>query len=206
MGGDVHSAEERAAWLATHVLRHEPGLRSWLRQRCVEGIEIDDIIQETYSRLIGLESVDQIRNIRNYMFQAAHSVLVSYIRRSKVVDLQAVSDIETLAVIPDELSPEAHAIGRDELRRLARAIAQMPARVQEVFIARRIRGLSQREAATELGLSENTIEKYMCRSIILLGKLFLCDGNDGARASTFTSPVLSEHENRRENERFRTRN
>ena len=202
----MHPADERAAWLSTHVLRHEPALRAWLQHRRIDGVEIDDIIQDTYARLICVASVEEIRNVRNYMFQTAHSVLVSYIRRSKVVDLHAVSDIDALATIGDELSPEAHVIGRDELRRLAKAISNMPRRVQDVFVARRIRGMSQREAASELGLSENTVEKYMCRSIILLGKLFLYDGNDGARASKAANPDLPGRETRRDDERYRASN
>ena len=38
-------------------LPHEPALRAWLRRRRLGGLDIDDIIQETYTRLIAAESV-----------------------------------------------------------------------------------------------------------------------------------------------------
>jgi RNA polymerase sigma-70 factor (ECF subfamily) len=202
----MHPADERAVWLSKHVLCHEPALRAWLCRKRIDGLEIDDIVQDTYARLIAVASVDEIRNVRNYVFQTAHSVLVSYIRRSKVVDLQTVNDIDALAIVSDEVSPEAQIIGRDELRRLAQAISNLPRRVQDVFVARRIRGMSQREAANALGLSENTIEKYMCRSIILLGQLFLYDGNGSARASKVASSDLPRRGTRRDEERNRARN
>lgn len=201
----MHPADERAIWLSTNILQHEPALRAWLYRRRVIGIETDDVIQDTYARLISVESVDQIRNARAYLFQTAHSVLVSYVRRAKIVDLYTVNDIDNLAVNGDEATPEAHAIGRDELRRLATAVSNMPRKVQDVFVARRIRGMSQRDAARELGLSENTIEKYMCRSILLLGRLFLYDGNDEAHASNAASSDRSKNEARRDKKRFRAK-
>ena len=45
-------SDERAIWLGRHVLPHEPALRAWLRRRRLGGLEIDDIIQETYTRLV----------------------------------------------------------------------------------------------------------------------------------------------------------
>jgi RNA polymerase sigma-70 factor (ECF subfamily) len=201
----MHPADERAMWLSTYVLQHEPALRAWLHHRRVAGIDIDDIVQETYARLIATRSVSEIRDARNYVFQTAHSVLISYVRRSKIVNLQTVSDIECLAVDADEPTPEAQTIGRDELHRLARAIALLPKKVQDVFVLRRIRGLSQRETAKALGLSENTIEKYSGRSIVLLGDLFSYDGNDSARASKTVRAELPKHEPRRDQKRHRAR-
>jgi RNA polymerase sigma factor (sigma-70 family) len=201
----MHPADERAIWLSMNILPHEPALRAWLYHRRVVGIETDDVIQDTYARLISVESVGQIRNARAYLFQTAHSVLVSYARRSKVVHLHAVADFDHLAVTGDEATPEAVAIGRDELRRLAEAVSNLPRKVQDVFVARRIRGMSQREAAKELGLSENTIEKYMCRSILLLSHLFLYDGNDKGRASNGGSSDLSKNETRRDKKRYRAK-
>ena len=45
-------SDERAIWLGRHVLPHEPALRAWLRRRRLDGLEIDDVIQETYTRLV----------------------------------------------------------------------------------------------------------------------------------------------------------
>jgi RNA polymerase sigma-70 factor (ECF subfamily) len=34
-----------------NVLPHEPALRAWLAGKQVHGLEVDDIVQETYARL-----------------------------------------------------------------------------------------------------------------------------------------------------------
>src|SRR6185437_9749366 len=79
-----HYSDERAIWLGRHVLPHEAALRAWLRRRRLEGLEIDDVIQETYTRLIAAESVAHIRDAKSYAFQIAGSVVVDHLRRMKV--------------------------------------------------------------------------------------------------------------------------
>jgi RNA polymerase sigma-70 factor (ECF subfamily) len=179
----VRASDERTLWLSRFVLQHEPALRAWLSHRRIGGLEIDDIVQETYARLIAVESVDGITNVRNYMFQTAYSVIVSHVRRSKIVPFQTVSDLDQLGATTDESSPEDQTADRDELRRLARAIAALPGKIRDVFVLRRVNGLSQRDVAGRLGLSESTVEKHMSRSIYLLMTLISHSGNDTARAS-----------------------
>ncbi len=178
----MRASDERALWLSRHVLKHEPALRAWLGRRRIAGLEIDDIVQETYARLITVDQVSGIGNIKNYMFQTAYSVLVSHVRRSKIVTFETVTDLEQLGATR-ESSPEDQVIDRDELNRLARAVADLPGKVRDVFILRRINGLSQRDVARELGLSESTVEKHMSRGIYLLMNLISNSGNDNSRAS-----------------------
>ncbi len=178
----MRASDERAFWLSRFVIQHEPALRAWLSHKRIAGLEIDDIVQETYARLIAVESVAGIVNVRNYMFQTAYSVLISHVRRSKIVPFQAVSDLEQLGATA-EYSPEDQAADRDELHRLAQAIATLPGKIRDVFVLRRVDGLSQRDVANRLGLSESTVEKHMSRSIYLLMTFISRSGNDTARAS-----------------------
>lgn len=178
----MRASDERALWLSRHVLKHEPALRAWLGRRRIAGLEIDDIVQETYARLITVEHVEGIGNVKNYMFQTAYSVLVSHVRRAKIVAFETVTDLEQLGSTRD-FSPEDQVIDRDELNRLARAIATLPGKVRDVFVLRRVNGLSQRDVARELGLSESTVEKHMSRSIYLLMNLISNSGNEPSRAS-----------------------
>jgi RNA polymerase sigma factor (sigma-70 family) len=177
--------DERALWIARHVLPHEAALRSWLRGRRLAGFEIDDVVQETYARLAQAETVEGVRNPKAYTFQTAHSVLMSHARRSKVVSFQAVADIDHLGATSQDPSPETQAIDRDELVRLAEAIAEMPERVRDCFRLRRVEGLSQREVAQSLGIAESTVEKHIGRAIRILMDRF---GRGGTATSGASSP------------------
>jgi len=167
---------ERAAWLGRHVIPHEPALRNWLRRRAVQGLDIDDVVQEVYARLVALYSVDHIDNPKTYAFQAAASVMINHIRRLKVVSIDSVASFEHLDVADEGASPETIVADRDELRRLERTLASLPTRVAEVFRLRRIEGLSQREVAQRLGLAESTVEKHMARGAVLMADWFKTGG------------------------------
>lgn len=179
----MHPLDDRALWLARNILPHERALRAWLQKRLVAGLDVDDIVQETYARLSTVQSVADIRDPKRYAFQAAHSVVVSYVRRSNIVSIQAMANLDAIGTISDEPNPEICAADRDELHRLALAIADLPGKIRDVFVLRRVRGLSQREVAERLGLSESTVEKHMSKSFRHLSTMFGRGGNSQARAS-----------------------
>ena len=158
----------RTKWFLDHILPHEPALRAWLRQKRGSGIDPDDVIQETYTVLYSLKSVEGIHSPKAYLYRVAQSVVARHVRRQHVVPIQAAEDLESLG-IPDEGSgPEQAAISRDELRRTAEAIASMPDKTREAFILRRVHGLSQRDVAREMKISESTVEKHIARGIRFL--------------------------------------
>ena len=175
--------DERALWLSRFVLPHEPALRAWLRRNRVAGLDIDDIVQETYARLAAMDSVAEVRDPRTYTFQTAHSVVLSYVRRARIVSIRAAVDMDELDAAEYEFSLEREWESRDELQRLGEVIATLPDKCREVFVLRRVEGLSQREVSQRLGLAESTIEKHMARGIKLLMDVFGRGGRSPAGTS-----------------------
>lgn len=175
--------QEKTRWFLNQVLPHEPGLRAWLGRKRNSGIDVDDVIQETYTVLAARESVDDIRNPRAYLFQVAHSIVVRHIRRASVVSIQAAEDLEGFDPADDAVSPEQTLIDRDELRRLAEAIAAMPGQTRQAFILRRVHGHTQREIANRMRLSESTVEKHVARGVRLLIDWYGHGGNDVSQGS-----------------------
>ena len=169
------------------MLPHEQALRAWLRGRSLGGLDVDDVVQETYTRLMTAESVKHIRNTKTYAFQTAASVVVDYVRKMRVISIVSVANLDLLEVVSDDYSPERVAIDRDELNRLGAVIAAMPDKVRQVFTLRRVQGLSQREVARKMGISENTVEKHMSRGFLLMLRLFPY----GGKPLPTTSPSVS---------------
>jgi len=177
-------SDERAIWLGRHVLPHEPQLRAWLRRRNLGGLEIDDVIQETYTRLCQAENVAHIQDARTYAFQVAGSVVIDHLRRMKVVPISSVPGMDYLEVGSEEPSPERQVIDRDELIRLAAMIARLPGKIRDVFTLRRVYGLSQREVAAKLGLAESTVEKHMAKGFLIMSEFYGHGGNAPAQPSS----------------------
>ena len=182
-------SDERARWLAAHIIPHEAALRAWLRGKASPGSDVDDIVQETYAILAAKRTVDAINNPKTYAFQVAYSVILQQLRHSRVVPIAAVADIGALEAAVDEPSLEDAAIARDELRQVELAIEALPRQTRTAFILRRVEGLSQQAIASRMGLSEHTIEKHISRGIKLLlaqfgrGGQFGHGGSDALSAS-----------------------
>jgi RNA polymerase sigma-70 factor (ECF subfamily) len=180
---------ERARWFLRNILPHEPVLRGWLSRSTLPGIDAGDIIQEAYTILAELETVETIRHPRAYLFQVARSVIARHVRRARIVPIHAVDDLEQLDHSDGGASPEQYAVDRDELRQLARAIAAMPAKTREAFVLRRVEGLSQREIAARMRITENTVETHISRGVLFLIDWF---GGSGKKRSQISRNIESE--------------
>jgi RNA polymerase sigma factor (sigma-70 family) len=179
---------ERTEWLARNVFPHEPSIRQWLKRRTALGLDIDDVIHDMYAKLITLPSVTQIESPRSYAFRIAYSIVVDHVRRTKIVPMVGLT-IETQTTIPSEDGNiEDRLADRGTLQDLTTVLEQLPPLCRQAFLLRRIDGLSQRETAQKLGLSEKTIEKYMTRSVRLIMDVF----GRGGKAQSKTSQKAGE--------------
>ena len=153
------------AWLGREILPHEAAVRAWLRRSFATAGDVDDIIQETYCRLAALTHIEHIAEPRGYFFQAARSVALEQIRRARVVRIETVSEIEALDLALEDPSAERIVSGRRELERVRTLIAALPERCRRIFEMRKIEGVSQREIARRLGVSENIVENEAVRGL-----------------------------------------
>lgn len=190
----------KTRWFMACVLPHEPALRAWLARKRGAGVDVDDVIQETYTVLAARETVDDIRHPRAYLFQIAHSIVVRHVRRARVVSIQAADDLEGFDPADDAASPEQVVVDRDELRHLANAISAMPGQTREAFILRRVHGLSQREIASRMRLSESTVEKHIARGVRFLIDSFGRGGKGGAQTSKVVGPEKNAFHGRARNQ------
>nr|WP_295236676.1 RNA polymerase sigma factor [uncultured Brevundimonas sp.] len=159
------SEQERVRWLGYEILPHEQDVRAWLRRSLVTSNDVDDVIQESYCRLANLKAVEQIESPRAYFFQTARSVVLEQMRRARIVRIDAVTEIDALRIEWDEPSPERIAGGRKELERVMKIVATLPERSRRIFEMRRVVGLSQKEIARQLGVSENVVENEAARGL-----------------------------------------
>jgi len=179
----VAKYQERGRWLARNVLPHEPLIRARLRHVPIRDLEIDDVIQEMYARLLATPSLESIRYPRQYAVQTAKSVVIDHLRHSRVVSIVSSGNLEQIDVVVPESTTEERLEFQEDIQDVASALAQLPAACREALILRRIEGLSQRDTAHRLGISEKTVEKYMARGVWKLMDLFGRGGKSKSRPS-----------------------
>lgn len=146
------------AWVSTQVMPHEPAVRAWLRRSMVSPEDADDLIQEAYAALAGLDAFDQIARPDGYFFQIVRNLLTDQLRRARIVRIESVAEMDTLKAASDEPSPERVTAAKRELEMVQRVIAGLPERCRRIFEMRKINGLSQREIAARLKVSESIVE------------------------------------------------
>jgi RNA polymerase sigma-70 factor (ECF subfamily) len=130
--------------------------------------EIADIIQDAYVAIARLDTVAHIRNPRAYFFTTARHALLQRVRRDRIVRIDTLSEAQALVLADDEPDPYRHTSARMELRRVQRLIDALPDRCREIFVARRIHAVPQREIAARMGLSEAVVEAQAIRGLRLI--------------------------------------
>jgi RNA polymerase sigma factor (sigma-70 family) len=158
------------AWVAREVIVHEAPLRAWLR-RTMSVDDVEDIVQESYCRIASLNDVSHIRSGRAYLFTTARMLVLERMRRSRVVSIDTAIQIEKIDPADNCPSPEQVVAGKQELRRVKRLIDGLPERCRNVFRMRKIEGMSQREVAAAMNLSEHTVENDVAKGLRLILKV-----------------------------------
>lgn len=164
-------SDNRIEWLARAVLPHEADVRRWLvrHTRGAPGIDPDDIIQESYARLLKAD-LGKIGSARGYFFTVARNLVAETLRRSRTVTIELMADIDALNVVDNEPDSERRLNARQEVERLQKSLAGMPKRCRQAFELRKFEELSQREIAERMGISQSTVEKHLAKALLLLAQ------------------------------------
>jgi RNA polymerase sigma-70 factor (ECF subfamily) len=157
---------EHVRWMAREVLPHEADVRRWLARRIrgLSGVDLDDTVQEAYARLAAVDP-ERIVDPRAYFFVTAGHVVGQAIRRSRVVPIETMADIDTLNVAGNEFDPERRLSGREEIERFRKALAKLPPKCRQAFELRKFEELSQRQIAERMGVAESTVEKHLSKAL-----------------------------------------
>lgn len=142
------------------VARYEGPLRSYFSKRVDRREDIDDLVQELLSRLWSSDSQCTIANPDGYIFQAAANLLKERYRKAGTRD-RAIAQFPIFQSSSEEITPERILQGKDELRLLEQALAELPPRTRTVFLLHRFEGFKYREIAERIGVSVSAVEKHI---------------------------------------------
>lgn len=173
------------AWLGDHFLPFEADLRRMLQRTCTGPSEVDDVIQETYCKILETGRVDHILEPRAYVRQMAKNIVTDRMRRDAVVSIDANVLLDELEMADVSASPERVAMARSELQWVLGLIAALPDRCRKVFRARRFNEMSQKETAEALGINVGLVEYESTRALDLISQMIARAGlNDVAGPTT----------------------
>lgn len=154
-----------ARWFAEEVQPHEPALRAWLLARFPALGDHDDLVQETYRRLLAAHAAGRVRCARAFLFTTARNAALDVFRRRRILPLEEITDFGASAVLEEQPDAAALAGHRQELEILAEAVRALPDRCRQVVMLRHLEGLSYKEIATRLGISPETVKVHMAKGL-----------------------------------------
>jgi len=160
-------------WFVQEVIPLEGYLMAYLRRHWRNTAELADLRQDIYVRVYLAAKVERPRNLKPFIRTVARNMLIDRVRQSNVIPMQPLSPADERSLAADDTAADDRLITQQSLSQVLRAIESLPARCREVVELRRLHGLSQRETAARMGITEDTVERQMAKAMRRLADLVL---------------------------------
>jgi len=167
-----------STWFAEEVQPHERALRIFLRTRFPAHPDIDDLVQETYARILKARELATVRSPKAFLFVTARNVALDFFRRRKIIAIDPLAEIDLLPVFDDRPGVAETVCHDQELQMLGEALQALPPRCRHVLTLRRIYGLSHAEIAAQLGISTHTVNAQIAIGVLRLRDYLRARGMD----------------------------
>ena len=149
---------------------HAPAVRLFLRGRSVPPEETDDMVQELFTRLLGVKRVEERMteasgSVRSFLLTMANNLIVDRQRRRQVRNAYAEGQREIERERMDEHSPERIVAAQLELEAIRAVILDLPVNWRVALVLQRFRNLSYEEIALHMGVTVRQVERYLRRAM-----------------------------------------
>jgi len=155
---------ETSRWLTEEILPHEAEVRGYL-QNHFPNLEADDVVQESYLKLLRMRATHRIASTRAYFFSVARNTALTMLRRRKIYSSVPVNELTGSLVIDGGRDAAEIVNSEQQLALVVGAIEQLPGRCREIVSLLALDGLSYAEIAARLRLSESTVRVQTARGI-----------------------------------------
>lgn len=176
--GVTMTVPDLSAWFMREVLPLEAVLTQFLHRNWRNGSDIVDIRQDVYVRICEIAQKQLPDPVRPLLFSIARGLLVDRIRKRNVVPIEAVADLDALGIAIEPLSSDRNVVARDEIRRLQSALERLPPRCREAVRYARLEGLTGREVAVRMGITEQAVSNHLNHGVRLLADMLYGDPVD----------------------------
>ena len=172
------NASEVDAWFVREVLPLEAALMQFLHHNWRNKSEIADLRQDVYERVCEAALRQFPRNTKAFVFTTARNLLIDRVRSSRIIPIEAAVDWETLNLAADAPGPERVLMAREELQLLQAALDRLPPRCREAVMLKQVEGISRREIASRMGVSEETVKMHLTNGMRALANILYSEPED----------------------------
>lgn len=147
---------------------HSGWLVQWLSRRfggSFSAADVADLTQDTFVRLLlKPRQFGGAGEARSFLCTVARGLCIDQWRRRQIEQVW----LAELAANPqwEEPSLEYRAILLEALHEIDAMLRQLPARVRQAFLLAQVYGMTYREIALQIGVSERSVKKYMAQAML----------------------------------------
>ncbi len=133
--------------------------------------EAEDLVQDLYIRLAGMESVGPIDNPSALLHRIGSNLMLDRLRSQKRATTRDNDwrSAHTISVAGHEIADEPPAdevvASRQRLKALVEAVEDLPEKTRQAFRLHKLEGHSHAETARRMGISVSTVEKHISAAL-----------------------------------------
>jgi len=184
-------SEVDGSGLAALVDEHRAALRAFLAARCGDPGDADDLLQELWLRVTGVQR-GPIGNGRAYLFRVANNLVLDRVRaRQRAMRRDRAwldGEFRGDTAVEDRPDPAPRAdealLREEEASLVRRAVATLPPGARRALELHRFEGHGQAEVAQIMGISRSGVEKHLATAMRHLSRSLADCGYFDAAASS----------------------
>lgn len=136
--------------------------------RIVRPDDIEDIVQETFLRCYQASARTAVRHPRSFMLTTARNLALNHIARAdnRVVGGVGLFEESATPLYREEPADDGSEV-QERFLLLCRAVRALPVQCRRAFVLKKVYGLSRKEIATYMKLSESTVQKHIAKGMVM---------------------------------------
>lgn len=127
--------------------------------------DVEDIVQDTFVKSYEAELKQEIKYERTYMLKTAKNLALNHVSRAAERHNQSLDNMESLPGNLTSKSLERQMESKERFIQFCRATDTLSEQVKRVFLLKKVYGMSQKDIASYIGLSESTVEKHVAKGL-----------------------------------------
>ena len=149
--------------------QHAPAVRLFLRGRSVSHEQIDDVVQELFTRLMRVERVeermtDASGSVRSFLLTMTNNLIVDRQRKRQVRNAHAEAHRALEVEHVEERTPERIVAAQLELESIMAVLLDLPVQWRVAFVLQRFRNMSYKDIALHMGVTVRQVKYYLRRA------------------------------------------
>lgn len=153
--------KSREGLVRSIFLEARDDLKRFIKRMVKSNEDADDIVQETFVRLMQVVEPGAIRCTKSFLFATARNLVIDAQRRKVRNPIDDRITLDDVNPIDEASCVENNVSVRQEIELLCRAVEKLPPQRQRAFVLFKFYNQSYKEIADDMGLTVKTVENHI---------------------------------------------